>query len=176
MTIAEFARETGIGRKCAARAIHGQSYQHLDRVAPPVPIKGAKSEQVCRDHSECPQTPVGSENAAVLDGRWSVERVIASLIRHGETVTSHRPIGNGYGTAIRTERGAIVNVFRTGKISCQGKHIGEVGALFGLSKDVSIPAPQDARSVSDAEIPSWITDTPPNDAPQWLDWEPCTGP
>lgn len=60
----------------------------------------------------------------------NLEEAKAKLKESGHRIDKETRLGNNSGTQLRLENGAIVNVYDSGTVTCQGKNSDEVGTLF----------------------------------------------
>ena len=69
----------------------------------------------------------------------NLDEVKSKLKASGHRIEREDRLANNSGTQLRLENGAIVNVYDSGRVHCQGKNQEEVSALFG-GTPCSIPA------------------------------------
>jgi predicted nucleotide-binding protein len=75
-------------------------------------------------------------------GTMTLDEIKACLQAAGLAISSEAPLGNGLGTCLRLENGAMVNSYHTGKFNVQGKNQDPVKECLG------VPAPQAAAAVN----------------------------
>jgi predicted nucleotide-binding protein len=74
----------------------------------------------------------------------TLDEIKACLQAGGFQVANESPLGNGTGTQIRLQNGAIVNSYHTGNFNVQGKSQDDVKACLGVQPAQVATAPQAA--------------------------------